>query len=300
MLWSMWRQGNGNIGLINQAMVQLSKTYMGRLAYLESSTNKVYPIQYLSDKIGVEIKAIKILNNGVLLEDSHSDILGVLVKVDNKGKVIAKSIAEDFTKTQAGIQLYKEAVQLQKEDIEQSKVTAKHMIYTSSLYKSEEDIKQEILVSFTKEEMEEMGIDLEDSSSLWEYARDEIDRWFEDEKSNLPKTPLFIVAIADLGLWNGRKTAYAEYKDCSISDLMEHLYGRSIEDVDFYVEGNELKATQYHHDGKNQITYREVTNINGWQKVKEKLYNQEKVTKEEIQRCTKSLKPYVAKVYGWR
>lgn len=174
------------------------------------------------------------------------------------------------------------------------------MIYTSSLYKSEEDIKQEILVSFTKEEMEEMGIDLEDSSSLWEYARDEIDRWFEDEKSNLPKTPLFIVAIADLGLWNGRKTAYAEYKDCSISDLMEHLYGRSIEDVDFYVEGNELKATQYHHDGKNQITYREVTNINGWQRVKEKLYNQEKVTKEEIQRCTKSLKPYVAKVYGWR
>ena len=79
MLWRMWRQGNKNVELINQAMIQLSKEYEGYLGFSDKSRNILYPVQFLLKKVGEEIKAIKILNNCVLFGDEQGNTLGALV-----------------------------------------------------------------------------------------------------------------------------------------------------------------------------------------------------------------------------
>lgn len=124
--------------------------------------------------------------------------------------------------------------------------------------------------------------------------------YLEDERMNLSiKTEGRIVCIADIGLWDGRRMGYK-------------LYGRNVgecltffgdcEFAEFWVDRYDFKCRQSHHDGCNLATFREFKpNLTSDQadNFLWKVYTG-KATRKDITRYTRSLAPYIKKVYGWK
>lgn len=117
-----------------------------------------------------------------------------------------------------------------------------------------------------------------------------------DERINLNRhVDGRIIAIASLGLWNGRRTGYKLY-DSNIASI---LYS-DCDYVEWYSDGYNIKSTQVHHDGTNYIEYRVVREDRNIENLATRLYHQEEVSRAMINHYTKSLHPYVAQVYGWK
>lgn len=153
--------------------------------------------------------------------------------------------------------------------------------------------------------MEGYGIDEEDfdESDFEDYCRERAyeynEMYLEDERCNLNiNVKNTIIAIADMGLWDGRRTAYKIIKSGNIADC---LYSEE-EYVDWYCDAHDFKATMTHHDGTNYVLYRmrkENITETEWSGFLYKIYTG-KVKRADITRCTKSLQPIIAKVYGWK
>lgn len=130
----------------------------------------------------------------------------------------------------------------------------------------------------------------EEISDLENYA-------FDDELTNLKvETEGQILAIADLGLWNGRKQGYYLSKNKMLSDIM--TIGN--EDITtLYYDGHNVRKTSTHHDGTNHILFREVKPSVNIDKFVDKIYNGEYISNNTLNYYTRSLKRYVKKIYGW-
>ena len=100
-----------------------------------------------------------------------------------------------------------------------------------------------------KEPTDEEVLDRAYEEKEWQYGD------FMEQLAELDKQVVNpIIAIYSLGLWNGVAKGC-----CLLSSLKEIAdVGRSIEDVKFYVENKNLKCMQFHHDGTNYITFREL------------------------------------------
>lgn len=72
-------------------------------------------------------------------------------------------------------------------------------------------------------EMNNLDIDPNDEEELYKYMVETNDEYLSDERINLninvPDTDTVLV-IADLGLWNGRRSAYREIHVDKISDCL--------------------------------------------------------------------------------
>ena len=118
-----------------------------------------------------------------------------------------------------------------------------------------------------------------------------------DEKCNLDKEINGrIIAFASLGLWDGRHVGYRK--------LGSNLNGifrvaENYDDVEFYADKYNVRATLAHHDGTNYILFRYVEDYDKADRICEKIYNGE-MDEQEFMKATKSLRPFVAKIYGWR
>ena len=144
---------------------------------------------------------------------------------------------------------------------------------------------------------EDNNLDPEEED-LYRFIDYELDTWLADEKENLNIPCGDIIAIADLGLWDGRHSAYKILKGGKVKEIF-HI---NTEDYcDFYCDRYDVRATLTHHDGTNHLLFREVRE--GREKAFEKLcnalYNQEEVTRKQINYCTKSLRKPIAALYGW-
>ena len=105
-----------------------------------------------------------------------------------------------------------------------------------------------------------------------------------------------ILLIADLGLWNGRKSGY-RIIDNNVGNILSSL---SEGEIEYFADTQtkQVKAVQHHHDGTNYITFREIKPGVNIDNLTEKIYNGT-YTQKDISRYTRSLYPHVAKVYGW-
>lgn len=106
-----------------------------------------------------------------------------------------------------------------------------------------------------------------------------------------------ILAIADLGLWDGRHSAYKEIRG-NISACLD-----SDDDyIEWYVdERGDLCADGSHHDGNNHYMYRvykDGVSERQIENLKSKIYYG-KATRDDITRITRRLGDEIAKVYGW-
>lgn len=123
--------------------------------------------------------------------------------------------------------------------------------------------------------------------------------YLEDERINLDiQLSKPIIVIADLGLWNGRKSGYkmidsGNIKDCLYSDCDSN---------EWYVDQKgDLRCTAIHHDGTNHYLYRVIKDKATENQVN-KLLNLiyfDKATRSDIVRVTNSLGDDIGKVYGW-
>lgn len=141
------------------------------------------------------------------------------------------------------------------------------------------------------------GYNTEDKD-LDDFIQEELNIWLEDEHINLNKPCGNILAIADLGFWNGRKQGYKVINTQKLNGIFDVL-GSDYNYFKFYCDRYDVKATLHHHDGTHYITFREIKPNVNIQRLLDKIYNGEEVSQKEITRYTKSLKPLVSKVYGW-
>lgn len=137
--------------------------------------------------------------------------------------------------------------------------------------------------------------DTDDENNLWNYIDEELDRWIDDERMNLDvPTDGRILVIADLGLWNGRR------QGCKIIDgNVKNIFDVSEDYNEYYSDGYNIRADCMHHDGCNHIEYRVIREDRNIRNLLDAIYNGEKITRKKLNYYTKSLEPYVAKVYGW-
>ncbi len=74
--------------------------------------------------------------------------------------------------------------------------------------------------------------------------------------------------------------------------------GDSCDDGKFYCDRYNVKSVLYHHDGRHYVTYRIAKDEDTVERIMERAEAGE-LTLEYFNRHTKTLRPYVAKVYGW-
>ena len=106
-----------------------------------------------------------------------------------------------------------------------------------------------------------------------------------------------IIAIADIGRWNGRVNGYKEFE--SITDC---LYS-NCDYVTWYIdEEGEFCCRAVHHDGTNYYRYRiwkSETTDEQREQLKEKIYNNEDFSESE-QLFTEPLGHIIIKAYGFK
>lgn len=134
---------------------------------------------------------------------------------------------------------------------------------------------------------------------LYDECYENNNMWFDDERENLSSVEDYgeLIAIADIGRWNGRVSGYK-----IIKDLPDVLYS-SCDYERVYVDSNgDLRKDESHHDGSNSILYRYFKdNLTEEQKDNflDKIYNGE-CTQKDITRYTRKAGVGIAKMFGWK
>jgi len=129
----------------------------------------------------------------------------------------------------------------------------------------------------------------------------ELDRYYEDctnnlwdERANLD-VPVdgVIVAFADLGLWDGRHNGAKV-----VGRYVKKILSSGNDYQDWYCDRYNVRCEDIHHDGTNYYLYRVAKDEEQADRLVQAIAY-EGMTEEEFRKATKSLRPYVAKVYGW-
>ena len=138
--------------------------------------------------------------------------------------------------------------------------------------------------------------DTSDPDNLWQYMIATHNTYLDDERYNLNKyLNGRILIVADLGLWNGRKQGY-KIIDGNISNI---LYDNDADFIEWYADQYNIRATAHHHDGTNYYLYREIREDRNIQILLDDIYNGREISRSKLNYYTRSIRPYVAKIYGW-
>jgi hypothetical protein len=125
---------------------------------------------------------------------------------------------------------------------------------------------------------------------------DHIDMYFDAETSNLDKQlDGRILAIASMGLWNGRKSGYKILGN-NLNEVLTSSIGCDEKEV--YCDSYNVYAEGYHHDGKNYVEFREIREDRNIENLLDKIYSGKEVTRREMNYYTRSLRPYIKSIYG--
>ena len=134
-----------------------------------------------------------------------------------------------------------------------------------------------------------------------DWANDDDYSRIDDEKINLSVTvDETIIAIADVGRWNGRVRGYKLLGHClnGIFNCWD-----SCEYMKLWCDGYNVLGKGSHHDGTNYIKFRKFApgiNTVNRTRVTNAIYTDNPASDKLISRYTRSIRPNVAKVYGWK
>ena len=146
-------------------------------------------------------------------------------------------------------------------------------------------------------EINDMDEDPDDENAIYEWMVETNGYYLDDERMNLNrKVDGRILVIADLGLWNGRKSGYKIINSCNISDILSD----NSDYVEWYGDGYNIRCTAHHHDGTNHYLYRVIREDRNIDNLLDAIYNGEEITRSKLNYYTTSLYKDVANVYGWR
>lgn len=142
-------------------------------------------------------------------------------------------------------------------------------------------------------EINEWDFDLTDNDK-WDIVYDEIDTQRTDERLNLScLLDGKIMCIADLGLWDGRRSGYRYLTENlnSIFDVGEDYNEWYVDDL------GDIRCKAVHHDGTNYYLFRAVKPEMNTEILEDKLY-EGTATRRDITRYTERLGDYIGKIYG--
>lgn len=174
-----------------------------------------------------------------------------------------------------------------------------HMIWTDDPYLTEyiEDYKKRLEEEIPGE------LDGYTESEIYQRMAEENADWLDDERCNLDIDLNYpIIAIVDLGFWNGRHTGYSVMRSTNLKDcLYGHCRGGDSYNTFYVSDDGEFCQDETHHDGTNHYMYRIVRDDLADDEYGEFLERLKygDATEEEVMQNTKSLGPTVSKVYGW-
>lgn len=169
-----------------------------------------------------------------------------------------------------------------------------HIIWSDTYFWSLEE--EKFFMEDIKSEYEEYADS--DEHTLYYIMQEVNNDYLDDECCNLDiELENEIVVLGDLGLWDGRVKGVKPLKSNNIQDCLrsECDYNK------WYCDRYNFKCIGVHHDGTDRYTYR-VFRKGITPEQKEKFYDAVyfgKCTDRMVRRYTKSIRPYIAKVYGW-
>ena len=132
---------------------------------------------------------------------------------------------------------------------------------------------------------------------IWQNSpsSQDCDFWYEDAQQNLNvQIDGCIVAFAELGLWDGKHKG-AQALSSNINSIFNAICG---DYTKVYCDTYNVRCTDTHHDGTNTILYRVAKDKESAEKLAMKVAY-EGMTEEAFRKATRSLRPFVAKIYGW-
>lgn len=172
----------------------------------------------------------------------------------------------------------------------------KQIIWTSDYENIEAIAKDEM--EFYKEEMGEEMTEDEAIDRAYELNND----YLEDERMNLNKeVDGYIIAMAfrssmRYGVWGGHGNNGYKLCGSNVSDILNTCS----DSAEWFGDGYNIRGEFADHDGSDSVIYRVAKSEYDAERIATKIYNGEIETEEQFRRVTKSLYPYVAKVYGWK
>ena len=132
----------------------------------------------------------------------------------------------------------------------------------------------------------------------WEFVAEMNNTYLDDERSNLNvQLEHPILVIADLGLWDGRRTGYKMIPSGNIGDILYSQCSSPCEDR-WYCDGYDIRCDESHHDGTNRYIYREIRNPENIGRFLDMLYYGKPVSRRQLNYYTRSIATDVARVYG--
>jgi hypothetical protein len=153
---------------------------------------------------------------------------------------------------------------------------------------------------------DECGIENPSEEEVWEEALESKSRLLDDEKGNLDvATQNRLIAVGTLGLWNGPAICFSVLT-ANVNSIFNAIHRLRCESsATIYADESDVQADEAHHDGVNHYLFREP--IGDDEEVDELLDELRDAVYDRdgekfhalIQTRTKSIRPYVAKVYGW-
>ena len=136
---------------------------------------------------------------------------------------------------------------------------------------------------------EEEGIEIN-----YERYHEDCDQYLYDERANLDvEVDGWIVAFGVLGLWDGNHNAA-----CTFGNKVKNILKSECDYLDWYCDRYNVRCRASHHDGTNHYLYRVAKDREQAKRLVDAIAY-EGMTEEQFRKSTKSLRPYVAKVYGW-
>ena len=150
----------------------------------------------------------------------------------------------------------------------------------------------------TKEWLSESYPEVEQTEEeVTQEIYDNIGRWYEGETYNLDKElDGRILAIANIGKWNGRVSGYKVLGN-NLNEVLTTEIGCDEKRV--YCDRYNVKAEGYHHDGRNYVEFREIREDKNIDNLLDKIYMNKPISRSELNYYTKPLGKYVKAIYGF-
>lgn len=163
----------------------------------------------------------------------------------------------------------------------------KHIIFNNDVSRIL-DIAKDFLI-------DDLGIENPTDKEMELEANEILTNHYYDEMKNLNvELENNIIGIVDYGRWNGRFNAYVELG----TNINECLNGFNNDYIEVYCDSYNLRSDLNDHDGSSYVIFREFKPNVNQDLFKQKIINGT-FTSADISRYTRSLKPYVKKVYGF-
>lgn len=177
-----------------------------------------------------------------------------------------------------------------------AKVNKQHrLIWNSEVDTSDKEVLNEVRETFIED-----GYKSEEITD--EMLHNRLYEWNEinlqDERANLNiETGGYIIAYCDLGFWDGRQNGLMKI-GTNVRDIFNSNY--SCDYHDFYVDPYNVRYIGHHHDGSHRLLFRMVADEDAAQRMIDNFVaNGYELDEADFRKKTKSIRKFVAKVYGW-